>query len=671
MRKFTFNKSGGSDHHPFWKPWGPWGYLWRLLLFLAMLFLLFVVLSMFRKCESKNKLDDAETPDEILHPRNTDDPDNPTDPIDPEPFVPFDTDFDDPGPYLPDSTHNYIPPVEPGDTITDPDTGRKFAGNRLNVIINDKSANDAILKKWAAEFKSLYPSDEYKVVHYMPQFKTLQIQVPADERDAIKAKLPKQITDISFKIFDESFYMGADSGRPNDPAFESSELSWYFEPIQAYDAWKITKGSSDIRVAVIDSYFDVKHSELGGKKISSPYNIIRKNADVTPPSNIDHNNPMFFHGTMVASQAVAKQGNKIGASGIAPECTLIPVSIGDAMSNLTILEGILYAIHQNAHVINLSIGMMWDKRMQQVPIETQIEISEQIWKEEQDVWDYVFSMADERNVTIVWAAGNSNVYTAMDAMKRNYNTIKVSALDHNLHKADFSDYGNFQQEGVEMSTISAPGMYMFGAMPWNTFVPRLKDSDGTSYSAPIVTGAVALMKTLDNTLSNKEIIQILQETGKPVQGPGGNTIGNMLQIYDALQRIKGGMAKSDVIGDQKKMQGLWQSTRLVVQLTDGKPNGNHDRLYFNITSDTAGEIIVYTATSNKKLYRAPLDIQWESSKVTFTQKDNATCPGESNYFYPATYVCVPDNNGLLLVNEKGPGYTDKYNIKRVQSIVKE
>lgn len=671
MRKFTFNKSGGSEHHSFWNPWGPWGYLWRLLLFLAMLFLLFVVLSMFRRCDKASKLDDTDTPEEILNPEDPEDPNNQTDPIDPEPFIPFEKDFDDPGPNLPDSTRNFIPPVEPGDTITDPDTGRKFAGDRLNVIINDKSASDVTVKKWAEEFKSLYPGNDYQVVYYNPLTKTLQIQVPANERDAIKSKLPQQITDISFKVFDNSFYQGADSGRPNDPAFQNPDLTWYFEPIQAYDAWKITKGSSNVRVAVIDSYFDLNHRELGGQKISSPYNIVRKNANVNPPSVMNSDDPRFFHGTMVASQAVAKQDNMIGASGIAPECTLIPISVGDAICNLTILDGILYAIHQNAHVINLSLGMMWDERIQQLPVETQIEFSKQMMKDEQEVWDYVFGMADERNVTIVWAAGNSDVYTAMDAMKRNYNTIKVSALDPDLHKADFSDFGNFQQYGVEMSTISAPGMYMFGAMPWNTFIPKLKGSDGTSYSAPIVTGAVALMKTLDNTLSNKEIIQILQETGKPIEGRDGSTIGNMLQIRDALMRIKGGMAKSDVIGDPQKMKGLWQSTRLVEQLSNGKPNGNHDRLYFNITSDTSGEIIVYTATSNKKLYRAPLGIKWESSKVTFTQKGNATCPGESNSFLPATYVCVPDNNGLLLVNESGSGYTDKYNIKRVQSIIQE
>jgi len=672
MKRITFNNSNGSSgHNPFWNPWGFLGYMGRFLGFLALMFLLFVGLTAIRSCNDSTPPD---IPDDILRPPGTPDPDDKdktrgiTDPIDTIPENPFRTDIPDPGPYLPDSTRNFIPPVEPGDTIEDPDTGEKKAGDRLNVILDSKS-DDSTFKQWAKEFKTLYPDDEYEITYYNPLTKTMQLKVPKAERAAIKEKLPKQITDISFKIFDESFY--APSGKiPKDPGFSRKDLSWYFAPIQAYDAWEITTGDSEVKVAVIDSYFDMTHIELGGAKIRSPYNIVRKSADVAPPLGMTGSNPNFFHGSMTSSQAVGWQDNGAGLSGIAPGCTLIPVSIGDCMSNLTILEAILYAIYQDADVINLSLGTMFGEMAHLLPIEQQVIISKSMGLVEEDVWNYVFNMADERNVTIVWAAGNDDVFTAMDATKRNNNTIKVSALDMKLYKADFSNFGNISVGGerYEMSTISAPGVNIFGAMPWNTF----NIGPGTSYSAPIVTGAVALMKSLDPSLSNAEIIKILQETGKPVSGPEGNTIGPMLQIKDALMRIKGGMAKSDeVLDDHSKLFGLWQSTRLVEQLTDGKKNGNYDRLYFKINNEKSGEIIVYTATTNKKEYHAPLTIKWESDKVTFYQKENATCPGEKNYFLPATYVCTNDDKGLLLVNETGDGYTDRYNIKRVKAIDKE
>ena len=44
-------------------------------------------------------------------------------------------------------------------------------------------------------------------------------------------------------------------------------------------------------------------------------------------------------------------------------------------------------------------------------------------------------MADKFYVTIVWAAGNENVFTALDASKRGDNTIKVSAVDKSMSKA--------------------------------------------------------------------------------------------------------------------------------------------------------------------------------------------------------------------------------------------
>ena len=670
MKKITFDTSGGSGHQPFWNPWGPWGCLWRFLVFLAMLFLLFGVLSLFKKCNSNKfkDFDDTEIPDSIYPPK--DDPRRHVEPIDTVPRNPFEKDFDDPGPNLPDPEDNYIPPVEPGDTITDPDTGRKYAGDRLNVILDSK-ADDSTFKQWAAEFKEHYPGDEYEIVYYNPLTKTLQIQVPKEERDAIKKALPEKITDISFKVFDESFYTRA-AAKPNDPAFEVPQLCWYFAPIQAYEACEITTGSSDVRVAVIDSYFDVDHVELGGSKISSPYNVPRKNTDLRPPAGTSEEDGMFFHGSMVASMAVAKQNNSAGASGIAPDCTLIPISIGDYMGNLAMLDAILYAIYQEADVINLSIGQMWGEGASELPLEDQIRFAEEELLVEQDVWDYVFGMADERNVTIVWAAGNDNLYTAMDATKRNYSTIKVSALDPDLHKAFFSDFGNFKEHNVEMSTISAPGMFMFGAMPWNTYVSKegFQVSHGTSYAAPVVTGAVALMKSLDKSLSNKEIIQILQETGKPIEGPEGTTIGNMIQIRDALMRIKGGMAKSDeVMDDHSKLKGLWQSTELLKQYTDGKFNGNQCRLYFQIDSETSGSIIYYTATSTKKEYTAPVSLKWESSKVTITQNGNATCPSDPLKFSPCSFATSADSKGLLLVNLVGNDL--EFNLRQVKEIEKE
>jgi hypothetical protein len=58
--------------------------------------------------------------------------------------------------------------------------------------------------------------------------------------------------------------------------------------------------------------------------------------------------------------------------------------------------------------------------------------------------------------------------------------------------------------------------------------------DGTSMAAPIVTGAVALMKSINDSLTSKQIKCILQSTGLETKG----NIGRLIQIDKALLKVK-------------------------------------------------------------------------------------------------------------------------------------
>lgn len=120
----------------------------------------------------------------------------------------------------------------------------------------------------------------------------------------------------------------------------------------------------------------------------------------------------------------------------------------------------------------------------------------------------------------------------MDTSKRNANTIRVSAVDRNLKRAEFSNFGNFSNRGIYESTISAPGVDIWGALPNNSYDAW----PGTSFSAPIITGVVALLKSENKDLTTKQIIKILQSTGKPVNG--SPEIGNLVQVKDALVKAK-------------------------------------------------------------------------------------------------------------------------------------
>ena len=139
----------------------------------------------------------------------------------------------------------------------------------------------------------------------------------------------------------------------------------------------------------------------------------------------------------------------------------MPISLGEDMSSISILEGLLYAINQGADVVNISIGRVFPDGTDMVSLEEQLEYIKNAGKYQEDVWDYVFDLADKKNCTIVWAAGNFNVLSGMDETKRSESTIRVSAVDQQLKKASFSNFGNYASQGVNYSDISAPGVAIY------------------------------------------------------------------------------------------------------------------------------------------------------------------------------------------------------------------
>ena len=81
-------------------------------------------------------------------------------------------------------------------------------------------------------------------------------------------------------------------------------------------------------------------------------------------------------------------------------------------------------------------------------IDQQIHYSKTMGKRCEKMWNYIFDMAEKRNTTIVWAAGNEHCFDAMYNSKRNAKTIRVSAVDRNLKRAHFSNIGNFRDKNL-------------------------------------------------------------------------------------------------------------------------------------------------------------------------------------------------------------------------------
>lgn len=556
-----------------------------------------------------------------------------------------------------------VQPIEDSHVGLNADSTTYIATDRLNILLEQENENTML--EWAKAFKGIYDKEQYEIIYYNKDLGTLQIRVPDNERESIMKNLPDEIPQFRFEVFEETV-MGSNEAI-NDPMLSNPENSWYLNPIGAKQAWDITLGEEDVVIAVIDNGFDTRHPELSGKSYNS-YNVLTRNDYLRPIYTKDG---IDAHGTHVAATAAGNYNNNAGLLGIAPKCKLMLIQVGNDnlegwMSTTAIREGVLYAINQGADVINLSLGMHIEDKIKKMSDGEQLNFISSSFRQEEILWNYIYSKAKKSNSTIVYAAGNENVIAGIDPKKRSKDVINVSAINKELNKASFSNYGVFPELNREYSTLSAPGVSIYSAAPDNQYVSY----NGTSMAAPIVSGAIALLKSIDNNLTTEQSIAILKKTGKYISsniGPMINIgkalltlkndtvvhydcdrikkeIENLKARIDSLARICPDAAEpadtlkySEAIKDKHGLDGVWKSTTGLVASSDNTPVN----LYMSFRK-LKGKL---TIENKGKEYTATLNATIKKGKIHIVQEGPATNGKES--FSKYVYECVADRKGYL------------------------
>src|SRR5262245_2190831 len=161
------------------------------------------------------------------------------------------------------------------------------------------------------------------------------------------------------------------------------------------------------------------------------------------------------HGTFVAGILAV----------VAPDATLMPLRAFDDNGNtdlFTLAKAIRYARRNGAQVLNMSFGTLTDARVLREAI------------------DY----AKAGNVLLVASAGNNN--TSSPQYPAAYpGVIAVAATDLLDRKTSFSNYGGYV-------FVDAPGSHIISALPGG----RYGIANGTSFSAPMVAGMAALIRSV-------------------------------------------------------------------------------------------------------------------------------------------------------------------------------
>jgi hypothetical protein len=279
---------------------------------------------------------------------------------------------------------------------------------------------------------------------------------------------------------------------PNDPLYSRE---WHLGAISAPTAWDISTGSPNVIIAILDSGVYAGHPDLAAKMVPG-WNTYDNNADTSD---------VYGHGTAVAGCAAASTQNAEGVASVAWGCRIMPMRVTDTSGygySSAISAALTWAADHGARVANISFKMSTS---------TTVKTAAQYF-------------ASKGGVVCVSAGNDATFTTAAD----NPYVLTVTASQSDDTLATFTSTGNntdLAAPGVSIYTTNRSGGYSSGS--------------GTSFSAPIVAGAAALVISVAPHLSSSEVMDVLKRNADDL-GPAGWDAGwgaGRLNIARALQSL--------------------------------------------------------------------------------------------------------------------------------------
>jgi len=294
--------------------------------------------------------------------------------------------------------------------------------------------------------------------------------------------LPKIIRDLLDKFMGPKENTEGDF--PNDPMFSNQ---WHHKTMESEKGWEISKGSSDVTIAIIDTGIDGEHPDLKGK-LGKGYDAYGKGNEYKDKQG---------HGTHCAGIASAKTHNGIGVAGVSPNSKLISVKVLQDSGSGTyaaVADGIMWAAkNQEIDVLSMSLGGPSSSKA---------------------IEDAV-NEALKNGKVVVAAMGNdgSNRPSYPASIK---GVFAVGATDQRDAKANFSQWGQNIQ-------ITAPGVDIYATFPtYSSGMPGKNYGaiSGTSMATPAVAGLAGLLKGVNPSLKGEQITKIIASSADDLGNPG-------------------------------------------------------------------------------------------------------------------------------------------------------
>ncbi len=261
------------------------------------------------------------------------------------------------------------------------------------------------------------------------------------------------------------------------------------EDINVEGVWNDAVFGNGINVAVVDSGMDPDHEDLA--------------ANVNPSLNHDYSgnrnvfNPLDAHGTNVSGILAAVGDNGIGIRGVAPQASIYNYNlIGGGNFTRANRADAMTRNRTTTAVSNNSWG---------APDTAVLHPADSAW--EMAVETGIREGFGGKGVFYSWAAGNGHTLydqANFEEYSNHYAVTSICSVDGSGRKSSFSE------EGVNL-WVCAPG----SLITTTTNKDRYRIGvNGTSLSAPIVSGVAALMREVNGDLSWRDLKLILAASAR-------------------------------------------------------------------------------------------------------------------------------------------------------------